>query len=76
MGINPLLQGNQTNNMMQMMKLFKSNPQQALQQMLMNSPNMKEVSSWINQYGSPEQAFRHKAQEMGLNPDEIINSLK
>ena len=61
---------------MQMMKLFKSNPQQALQQMLMNSPNMKEVNAWINQYGSAEQAFRHKAQEMGLNPDEIINSLK
>ena len=62
--------------MMQMLKMLKSNPQQALQQMMMNNPKMQEVNNLIKQYGSPEQAFRHKAQEMGINPDEVINLLK
>jgi hypothetical protein len=37
---------------------------------------MSEVNKLIEQYGSPEQAFRHKAQEMGYDPDELINILK
>ena len=73
--INPLLQGNQP-NMMQMLAQFKQNPKQMIQNMMMNNPNMKEINNLIHQYGSPEQAFRAKAQEMGLNPDEIINMLK
>ena len=73
--INPLLQGNQP-NMMQMLAQFKQNPKQMIQNMMMNNPNMKEINNLIQQYGSPEQAFRVKAQEMGLNPDEIINMLK
>lgn len=60
-----------------MLKAFKSNPQQALQQMMMmNNPKMQEVNNLIKQYGSLEQAFRHKAQEMGINPDDVINLLK
>ena len=74
--LNPILQGNQTNGMMEMLKMFRANPRQAVQQIMMNNPNMKEINNLIQQYGSPEQAFRHKAQEMGLNPDEIINMLK
>ena len=74
--LNPLLQGNQTNGMMQMLKSFKQNPVQTIQQMIMNTPNMKEINEWIKEYGSPEQAFRHKAAEMGKDPDELINLLK
>lgn len=44
--------------------------------MLQNNPNMKEVNELINKYGSPEKAFRCKAQEMGINPEDIINLLK
>lgn len=57
----------------QMIGMFKQNPQQIVQQMMANNPNMKEINNLINQYGSPEQAFRHKAQEMGVDPNEIIN---
>ena len=46
---NPIL-GNQTNGMMQMLKMFKSDPRQAVQQMIMNTPNMKEINSLIEQY--------------------------
>jgi len=52
------------------------NPQTMLNQMLKNNPRMSEVNKLIEQYGSPEQAFRHKAQEMGYDPDELINILK
>ena len=73
--INPLLQGNQM-NIDQMIELFKNNPQQAINQMMINNPQIQKVINWINQYGTPERAFKLKAQEMGVNPDEIINKLK
>ena len=71
---NPIL-GNQP-NIMQMISQFKNNPQQLISQMFNNNPQIKQVNEWVKQYGSPENAFRQKAQEMGLNPDEIINLLK
>ena len=43
--------------------------------LLMNNPGMTQVNQLIQQYGSPEQAFRQTAQNMGLNPDELMNML-
>ena len=71
---NPIL-GNQP-NLVQMISQFKNNPQQLISQMFSNNPQFQQVNEWVKQYGSPENAFRQKAQEMGLNPDEIINLLK
>ena len=61
---------------MQMISQFKSNPQQLVSQMINNNPKFQQVNEWVRQYGSPEKAFRNKAQEMGLDADEIINLLK
>ena len=53
------------------------NPQAMLNQALQNNPKMKEVQNLIQQSGGdPEKAFRTKAAEMGVNPDDIINMLK
>ena len=59
-----------------MISQFKSNPQQLVSQMINNNPKFQQVNAWVRQYGSPEKAFRNKAQEMGLDADEIINLLK
>lgn len=61
---------------MQMISQFKNNPQQIISQMFNNNPQIKQVNEWVKQYGSPENAFRQKVQEMGLNADEIIRMLK
>lgn len=53
------------------------NPQAMLGQMLQNNPKMKEVQKLLDEAGGdPEKAFRAKAKEMGVNPDDIINVLK
>lgn len=53
------------------------NPQAMLSQMMQNNPKGKELQELIQQYGGdPEKAFRAKAQEMGVNPDEIIKMLR
>ena len=84
---NPLLNGlPQNNNILQNLGqikqawgMFKSmgNPQAMLGQMLQNNPKMKEVQKLLEEAGGdPEKAFRAKAAEMGVNPDDIINALK
>lgn len=53
------------------------NPQAMLGQMLQNNPKMKEVQKLLEESGGdPEKAFRAKAKDMGVNPDDIINLLK
>ena len=48
-----------------------------LQQILTSNPRMQEVQKLIDQYGGdPERAFRAKAAEMGIDPDQIIDALK
>ena len=61
---------------MQIISQIKNNPQQLITQMINNNPQFQQVNEWVKQYGSPEKAFRQKAQEMGLNPDELISLLK
>ena len=52
------------------------NPQEMLNQMMKTNPQMKEVNQLVQQYGSPEKAFRNLAIKMGRDPDELINMLK
>ena len=62
----------------QMMKMVQGakNPQAMLNQMSMSNPQLAGIMRQIKGGVNPEQLFRQKAQQMGLNPDEVINALK
>ena len=63
----------------QMMGMVKgaANPQQALNMLAMNNPQMKQVMDIVEQYGGDSmKAFRAVAEECGVNPDEILGMLK
>ena len=53
------------------------NPQLALQNMLRNNPQMKQVQGLIDQYGGdPRTAFYKMAEEKGVDPEQILAMLK
>ena len=53
------------------------NPQMMLNQMLSQNPNYQQVQQIIQQYGGdPKQAFYGMCQQMGVDPNEILNKLK
>lgn len=53
------------------------NPQFAMQQMMQNNPQLKQAMDFIRTSGkTPEQAFYALANQMGVNPQEVLNSLK
>lgn len=58
--------------MAQMFKLA-NNPQQTVNQMLNNNPQVKQM---IEQYGDPKTAFYKLAEQRGINPDDVLNLLK
>ena len=63
----------------QMMNMVRSaqNPQAALNQLIMNNPQMKQVMEIVNQHGGdPMAAFTAVAKENGMDPDEILGMLK
>ena len=63
----------------QMMQMVKgaSDPKAALNMMAMNNPQMKQVMEIVDQYGGDSMAaFRATADQMGINPDEILGMLK
>ena len=63
----------------QMIDMIKcsSNPQFLLNQMMANNPHMKQVMDYVNSNGGDAKAaFYKKAEEMGVNPDEILSQLK
>lgn len=61
---------------MQMMKSL-SNPKEMVNQMLKGNPQANEINKLIESNGGDiEKAFRQKAKEMGINPEEIISALK
>ena len=76
------LQGQRTinnllpNNIRNMIQMFKGmrNPQAYIQQAMDSNPQLKSILQASN--GNPEQAFRSLAQQMNVNPDDIINMLK
>ena len=52
------------------------NPQMMLQQMMMKNPNIKQVMDYINANGgNPKDAYYKMANDIGANPDDIINQL-
>ena len=53
------------------------NPQAMLGQMLSGNLNYQQVQNIIQQYGGdPKQAFYGMCQQMGVDPQEILNQLK
>lgn len=62
----------------QMMRMVQGakNPQAMMMQMAQNNPALAGIMQQIKGGVNPEQLFRQKAQQMGLNPDEVINALK
>ena len=54
-----------------------ANPQAALNTMVMNNPQMKQVMDIVNQYGGdPMRALNEVARQNGIDPNEILNMLK
>ena len=60
-------------NAMNMARSF-GNPQMMINQMLSQNPQVQQI---IQQYGGdPKQAFYGMCQQMGVDPQEILNQLK
>ena len=85
MAIPAILQQLGKNNIMQavqpirqMMNAVRAaqNPQAALNQLIMNNPQMKQVMDIVQKHGGdPMAAFRAEAEAAGMNPDEIMRML-
>ena len=85
MAIPAILQQLGKNNIMQavqpirqMMNAVRAaqNPQAALNQLIMNNPQMKQVMNIVQKHGGdPMAAFRAEAAAAGMNPDEIMRML-
>ena len=63
----------------QMMSAIRSaqNPQAALNQLIMNNPQMKQVMDIVQKHGGdPMAAFRAEAEARGVDPDEIMSMLR
>ena len=59
---------------MAMMFKYASNPQKMAQEMLQSNPQLQSIIEANN--GNYEQAFRSMAQQMNVDPNEIIGMLK
>ena len=83
---NPILGAiNQSNlmskigNVQPLINMMRSanNPQALISQLINNDPRMAEVNKLIEQSGGdPEKAFRAKAQELGVNPEDVMRLFK
>ena len=72
---NPMLAGLNRNRALQMIQQIKAigNPAMMLQQM----PQYKQIMEYVDANGGDAQkAFYAKAQEMGIDPDEIVNAMR
>ena len=84
--MNPMLQQLNQNKLASQMRPIKNalgmarsigNPQMMLNQMLSQNPNYQQVQQIIQQFGGdPKQAFYGMCQQMGVDPNEILNQLK
>ena len=66
-------------NLKNMMGMAKSagNPAMMMQQMMGNNPNYQKAMELIKQHGGNAQsAFYALAQQMGVDPNTVLNSLK
>ena len=62
-----------------MMNFVKSsgNPQAMLENLMQNNPNYQKVMQLVRDNGNdPQKAFYAYAQQLGVDPNEIINMLK
>ena len=67
----------QTLSQMVEMVWAAQNPNEAINQLAANNPQLKEVIQYVNQNGgNAKAAFYKLAQERGVNPDDILNQLK
>ena len=58
-------------------QMMKGNPQALLSQLGQNNPNMQKVNQLIQQNGGDAQkAFYSLANQMGVDPNEILSMLK
>lgn len=65
-------------NIQQVMQTVQAsrNPGMMLQMMARNNPTMQQAINYINQNGGdPKQAFYKLAEEQGVDPQEVLNSL-
>ena len=63
-------------NVMNTMNAIRS-PRTMLNQMLMQNPQMKQAIDYINANGGdPESAFYKLADEMGVDPDEVLKAMR
>ena len=54
-----------------------ANPQAAMNMMMMNNPQMKEVMEVVRQYGGDSMAaFNAMAEKCGVDPEEIMGLLR
>ena len=53
---------------------FAKNPQAAAEQMLVENPQLQAAVNMAN--GNYQKAFELKAQELGVNPNDILDLLK
>lgn len=61
--------------MMQMVKMSQ-NPQMMVQTLMKTNPSMKQAMDYIQANGGdPKEAFYKLAEEKGVNPDSVLNSL-
>ena len=66
----------QVKNMMHQVQAA-ANPQLALNQMLMSNPQLSQAFSLIRSMGgNPQTTFYNYAKHLGINPEEVLNSLK
>ena len=75
---NNLKLSTQTQQKTNLLKQFlnSSNPQQFIQNMVMNNPKMQNVMQLFqNSNMSPKQFFYQYAQQNGINPEQFLNSL-
>lgn len=66
------------NNLKSISSLLKSsNPQELIQSMVQNNPQMQSLLQNFQQSNlTPKQFFYQYAQNMGIDPNEFLNSIK
>ena len=77
MSILQALNATNANRFSQAMQAMRGNPQALLSQLSQNNPNMQKANQLIQQNGGDaRKAFYSLANQMGVNPDEILSMLR
>ena len=71
---NPQIQ--QIKSMMNTVRAAQS-PQYAFNMMLTNNPKLQQAMALVKQFGgNPETAFYNYANQLGVDPQEVLNTIK